>query len=89
VDEDRGILYAAYYNGAEGDDIRGDLSICDAATRVLMDACDLARMGRSLRIGPVTQCQVYVWGVQLSGGRVYASYMLTDLEAHPAFLPPG
>ncbi len=92
VDEDRGILYAAYYNGGvRAIDIRGDLSSCDAANKSVDGRCDLARMGRELAhwIGDVQQ-QVYVWGVQLSGGRVYASDMLNGIwKFTPASLPPG
>lgn len=92
VDEDRGILYAAYYNGGvRAIDIRGDLSSCDAANKSADGRCDLARMGRELAhwIGSAQQ-QVYVWGVQLSGGHVYASDMLNGIwKLTPASLPPG
>jgi hypothetical protein len=92
VDEDRGILYAAYYNGGvRAIDIRGDLSSCDAANKSADGRCDLARMGRELAhwLGDVQQ-QVYVWGVQLSGGRIYASDMLNGIwKLTPASLPPG
>ena len=92
VDEDRGILYAAYYNGGvRAIDIRGDLSSCDAGNKSADGRCDLARMGRELAhwIGDAQQQQVYVWGVQLSGGRVYASDMLNGIwKLTLASLPP-
>jgi hypothetical protein len=90
VDESRGILYAAYYNGGvRAIDITGDLSSCDAATRSGDGRCDLARMGRELAHGPVAQQPVYVWGVQLSGGRLYASDMLNGLwKLGEASFPP-
>lgn len=92
VDEDRGILYAAYYNGGvRAIDVRGDLSSCDPANKSADGRCDLARMGKELAhwIGDAQQ-QVYVWGVQLSGGRVYASDMLNGIwKLTPAALPPG
>jgi len=77
VDESRGILYAAYYNGGvRAIDINGDLSSCAAANRSLDGRCDLASMGREVANGLAEQQPVFVWGVQLSGGRVYASDML-------------
>ena len=80
VDESRGILYAAYYNaGVRAIDITGDLSSCDAADKSLDGRCDLAKMGRELAHGLAVQQPVYVWGVQLSGGRVYASDMLNGI----------
>lgn len=92
VDEDRGILYAAYYNGGvRAIDVRGDLSSCDAANKSTDGRCDLARMGREVAhwIGDAQQ-QVYVWGVQQSGGHVYASDMLNGIwKLTPASLPPG
>ncbi len=71
VDENRGILYAAYYNGGvRAIDITGDLSSCDAANKSQDGRCDLASMGRELAHGLADEQPVYVWGVQLSGGRV-------------------
>jgi hypothetical protein len=91
VDESRGILYAAYYNaGVRAIDIRGDLSSCDAASKTSDGRCDLAMMGKELAHWPDDALQVYVWGVQLSGGRVYASDMLNGIwKLTPATLPPG
>jgi len=80
VDESRGILYAAYYNaGVRAIDINGDLSSCDAANRSLDGRCDLASMGREVGNGLAEEQPVFVWGVQLSGGRVYASDMLNGI----------
>jgi hypothetical protein len=80
IDESRGILYAAYYNGGvRAIDINGDLSSCDAAHRSLDGRCDLASMGREVANGLAEQQPVFVWGVQLSGGRVYASDMLNGI----------
>ena len=80
VDEFRGILYAAYYNGGvRAIDITGDLSSCDAANKSSDGRCDLGSMGRELAHGLAEQQPVYVWGVQLSGGRVYASDMLNGI----------
>ena len=91
VDETRGILYAAYYNGGvRAIDIRGDLSSCDAANRdPKYGRCDLASMGRELAYGPAVDQPVYIWGVQLSGGRLYASDMLNGIwKLSEAALPP-
>lgn len=91
VDESRGILYAAYYNGGvRAIDITGDLSNCDAAHRDPRFArCDLRRMGRELAHGPTADFPVYVWGVQLSGGSLYASDMLNGIwKLSEASFPP-
>jgi len=80
VDETRGILYAAYYNGGvRAIDVSGDLSSCDAASKSADGRCDLVKMGRELAHGPVGVGPVYIWGVQLSGGHVYASDMLNGI----------
>ncbi|HET6762002.1 MAG TPA: hypothetical protein VFH13_07855, partial [Gemmatimonadaceae bacterium] len=91
VDENRGILYAAYYNGGvRAIDITGDLSSCAAADRdPIYGLCDLASMGRELAYGPAGDLPVYVWGVQLSGGRLYASDMLNGIwKLAEASFPP-
>ena len=80
VDETRGILYAAYYNGGvRAIDVTGDLSSCDSADRSADGRCDLAKMGRELAHGPVDMGPVYIWGVQLLNGHVYASDMLNGI----------
>lgn len=80
VDEARGILYAAYYNGGvRAIDVGGNLSSCSAAMKSADGRCDLSLMGRELAHGPTDASAVYIWGVQLSGGRVYASDMLNGI----------
>jgi hypothetical protein len=84
VDEARGILYAAYYNaGVRAIDVRGDLETCTLAQQVVSRSivrCDLVAMGREVGHGlSGGNPAVYVWGVQLSGGALYASDMLNGL----------
>lgn len=81
MDEPRGVLYAAYYNGGVvALDVRGDLGACTAAERSEDGRCDLARMGRLIGRGLHDIGQpVYVWGVQLAGDALYASDMLSGL----------
>jgi hypothetical protein len=80
ADEDRGILYAAYYNaGVRALDIRGDLGECAANQKAPDGRCDLRQMNRELAKGPVNAPVVYVWGVHYTGGRLYASDMLNGL----------
>jgi hypothetical protein len=79
VDEERGILYAAYYNGGvRALDVRGDLGACDADARDALGRCDLSRMGREVGRG-LADRSVYVWGVQRVGTDVYASDMLNGI----------
>ena len=76
VDEQRGILYAAYYNGGvRALDIRGDLSTCSADQKSADGRCDLKKMGRELAAGLQSNGNVYVWGVHFDGSFVYASDM--------------
>lgn len=80
VDETRGILYAAYYNGGvRAIDVTGDLSSCDAAAKSADGRCDLVKMGRELGHGLGDVGPVYIWGVQYTGANLYASDMLTGL----------
>jgi hypothetical protein len=80
MDESRGILYAAYYNGGvRALDVSGDLSSCNAAQKSADGRCDLGKMGRELPFPPVDIGPVYIWGVQLLAGRVYASDMLNGI----------
>jgi hypothetical protein len=81
VDEAAGVLYAAYYNGGvRALDVRGDLGACTAAQRAPDGRCDLARMDRELARGLLDQGRdVYVWGVALEGGALYASDMPNGL----------
>ena len=85
VDEAKGILYAAYYNGGvRAIDVRGDLASCAVNERITTSSgvtrCDLRLMGRELATGLLdTGKPVYVWGVQYLGGNVYASDMLNGI----------
>lgn len=86
VDEARGILYAAYYNGGvRAIDVRGDLAACPATQQVVttsppLTRCDLRLMGREMGIGLLNQNRViYVWGVQQIGEAVYASDMINGI----------
>lgn len=80
VDETNGILYAAYYNaGVRPIDVRGDLSTCTATQKDATGRCDLTLMGRALTPGLTNVGSVYVWGVDYSGGYLYASDMLNGL----------
>jgi hypothetical protein len=67
MDEERQILYAAYYNGGVvALDVSGTLS-GDLSTRLIS------------RIAPGGAGDTYTWGVQLSGGSLYAIDMLSGL----------
>jgi hypothetical protein len=90
VDEFRGILYAAYYNGGiRALDVTGDLSTCDAAAKSADGRCDLGKMGREIAHGLADVGPVYVWGVQYTGANVYASDMLNGIwKLNPAAFPP-
>ena len=76
MDEESGILYAAYYNGGvRALDVRGDLSACTDAQRAPDGRCDLVQMGREVAVALV-DAETYVWGVQWIDGAIYA----TDME---------
>jgi hypothetical protein len=80
MDEPRGILYAAYYNGGvRAIDVRGDLSACAATERSPDGRCDLGLMGRELATGLTGGQAVSIWSVQYADGFVYASDMLNGL----------
>jgi hypothetical protein len=84
VDEANGIVYAAYYNaGVRALNVRGDLETCSGTAQVTaggLTRCDLGAMGREVGRGLTDgQAPVYVWGVQLSDGALYASDMLNGL----------
>jgi hypothetical protein len=81
MDEGRGILYAAYYNGGvRAIDVRGDLSSCNTDEKGSDGRCDLGRMNREIATGLLDAgVAVFIWGVQAAGGRVYASDMLSGL----------
>ncbi|MDQ6611008.1 MAG: hypothetical protein M3Y64_01135, partial [Gemmatimonadota bacterium] len=76
VDEDRGLLYAAFYNaGVRVLDIRGDLSACSAGQKTADGRCNLALMGREkARVSGNTDKGIdYVWGVQYVNNALYAT----------------
>jgi len=80
VDEQRGVLYAAYYNaGVRALDVRGDLSTCTDAQKSTDGRCDLKKMGRELAAGLTSVGTVFVWGVHLDGSFVYASDMMNGI----------
>ena len=86
VDEPNGVLYAAYYNGGvRALDVRGNLGTCTDAQKSLPSGsskalCDLRKMGRELGIGLLDRgTPVYIWGVQYTGGAVYASDMINGI----------
>ena len=84
VDEAKGVLYAAYYNGGvRALDVRGDLASCTPGQQVTTGTlvrCDLGAMGREIGRGLTGGTPaVYVWGVQVAGGDLYASDMLNGL----------
>ncbi|HKN65065.1 MAG TPA: hypothetical protein VJW73_02255 [Gemmatimonadaceae bacterium] len=84
VDETNGVLYAAFYNaGVRALDVHGDLESCTPTQQVITGTttrCDLRAMGREVGRGLADGTPaVYVWGVQLSGGALYASDMLNGL----------
>jgi hypothetical protein len=80
ADEQRGILYAAYYNGGvRALSIRGDLGSCTVEQKDSNGRCDLRKMNRELAKGPVGVSPVYIWGVHFTDGKLYASDMLNGL----------
>ncbi len=91
VDEERGILYAAFYNGGvRAIDINGDLSVCSAADKSADGRCDLAKMGREVAHGLLDQGgEVFIWGVHFVAGKVYASDMRNGLWVLSAHVPGG
>ncbi|HWL39657.1 MAG TPA: hypothetical protein VNO75_05410 [Gemmatimonadaceae bacterium] len=88
MDEARGILYAAFYNGGvRALDVRGNLSSCSPAERSVVAGCDLRVMRREVANGLQGGGPVFVWGVQFLNGRVYASDMLNGLAVLDPFIP--
>lgn len=76
VDEDAGVLYAAYYNaGVRAIDVRGDLATCAAAAKDGTGRCNLALAGRLIGTS-LSSAGAYVWGVDGASGSVLASDML-------------
>jgi hypothetical protein len=90
ADEQRGILYLAYYNGGvHAISTRGDFNNCTADQRSTDGRCDLGKMKHELAHGLLeTGGQVYIWGVHFANGSLYASDMLNGiwrLSPVPAF----
>jgi Uncharacterized conserved protein len=85
ADEQRGILYLAYYNaGVRAISTRGDLGTCSSSQKSTDGRCDLGLMGHEIARGLTsTGGSVYVWGVQLSGNNLYASDMVNGLWRLP------
>lgn len=80
MDEARGVLYAAFYNGGvRALDVRGDLGTCTAAQQSADGRCDLGLMGREMARGLTGGIPVYVWSALYAGGAVYASDMPNGL----------
>jgi hypothetical protein len=80
MDESRGILYAAYYNGGvRALDVRGRLDVCTAAQRSADGRCDLGAMGREVANGVASAPNRFVWGVVYRGGVLYLSDMINGL----------
>lgn len=80
LDEARGVLYAAFYNGGvRALDIRGDLSSCTSTQQSADGRCDLDRMERDLAAGLARDGAVFVWGVHYLNDALYASDMLNGL----------
>ncbi len=81
VDEQNGILYAAYYNGGvRALDVRGDLGTCTAAQKAADGRCNLGLMGREMGRGLLDRgIPIFVWGVRYLNGFVYASDMPNGL----------
>jgi hypothetical protein len=80
VDEQRGTLYAAFYEaGVHAIDIRGDLGSCSGDVKAPDGRCDLKKTNRELAVGLQTQGGVFVWGVHFDGSFVYASDMIQGI----------
>jgi hypothetical protein len=81
MDEDRGVLFAAYYNaGVRALDVRGDIGRCEAGMKSDDGRCDLGKMGREVGHALTeTGIPVFVWGVFSVGTKVYVSDMLNGL----------
>ncbi len=78
VDEQSGVLYAAYYEGGVvALDIRGDLGSCAQSQRSPDGRCDLERMGRvkAFALRNTGRANLSIWGVHWQGNYLYASDM--------------
>jgi len=80
MDEQRGILYVAYYNGGvRALDVRGGLGSCTPAQRSTDGRCDLGLMGREKGPALAPRNDVSVWGVSLQWPYLYATDMLNGV----------
>jgi WD40 repeat protein len=81
VDEDAGILYAAFYNGGvRALDVRGDLGACDGSQRAADGRCDLSLMHREAGRALTAEGRlVMIWGVYWQDGKLYASDIFNGL----------
>ncbi|MDQ3264451.1 MAG: proprotein convertase P-domain-containing protein [Myxococcota bacterium] len=81
LDAEKGILYAAYYNGGvRAIDIRGDLAHGHGEEVTADGRIDLGKQNREVghALGKVPG-ENYVWGVHLMDGELYASDMLQGI----------
>jgi hypothetical protein len=83
MDEQNGILYAAFYNGGvRALDVRGDLGTCTMAQRAPDGRCNLGLMNREIGYALESrppEAPRAIWGVALAGPHLYASDMLTGI----------
>lgn len=80
MDEQSGILYAAFYNaGVRALDVRGDLGACAAEHRADDGRCDLGLAGREVATALDDAGDVAIWGVAKVGDVLYASDMLSGI----------
>jgi len=81
VDEEAGILYAAFYNGGvRAIDVTGDLSQCSADARAADGRCNLELAGREAGFALTDgNPAVSIWGVARVGRYLYASDMLSGI----------
>jgi hypothetical protein len=88
MDEPRGVLYAAYYNGGiRALNVSGDLGSCSLDQRAPDGRCNLGLTDRELATGLTGGQPVSIWSVQYAGGFVYASDMLNGLWKLGAVAP--
>lgn len=80
VDEARGILYAAYYNGGvQALDISGNVGTCTLLQKAADGRCDMRLAGRLKATGALDAGAAFVWGVHFTGTALFASDMLNGL----------
>lgn len=80
MDEESGVLYAAFYNGGvRALDVRGDLEACSAEQKSADGRCNLTLMGREIATALTDIGAVSIWGVAFQGTHLYASDMLSGI----------